>query len=38
VLSLLGELGSRPSVHDLAVTKPGFRLSVRRCSEGTLSA
>ncbi|NYJ06946.1 biotin carboxyl carrier protein [Petropleomorpha daqingensis] len=30
VLSLLGELGSRPSVHDLAVTKPGFSLAVRR--------
>jgi oxaloacetate decarboxylase alpha subunit len=35
VLSLLGELGSRPSVHDLAITKPGLRLSVRRSSEGT---
>jgi oxaloacetate decarboxylase (Na+ extruding) subunit alpha len=30
VLSLLGELGSRPSVHDLAVAKPGFSLAVRR--------
>jgi oxaloacetate decarboxylase (Na+ extruding) subunit alpha len=38
VLSLLGELGSRTSVHDLAVTKPGLRLTVRRSSEGTLSA
>lgn len=38
VLTLLDELGSRPSVHDLAVTKPGFRLSVRRSSEGMLSA
>jgi oxaloacetate decarboxylase alpha subunit len=38
VLSLLGELGSRTSVHGLAVTKPGFRLTVRRSSEGTLSA
>jgi oxaloacetate decarboxylase alpha subunit len=35
VLSLLSELGSRPSVHDLAITKPGLRLSVRRASEGT---
>jgi oxaloacetate decarboxylase alpha subunit len=39
VLTLLGELGSRSSVHDLAVTKPGFRLSVRRNpSEGAVSA
>ena len=30
VLSLLDELGSRPSVHDLAVAKPGFSLAVRR--------
>jgi len=30
VLSLLGELGSRTSVHDLAVSKPGFSLAVRR--------
>src|SRR4051812_25460054 len=30
VLALLGELGSRPSVHDLALTKPGFALAVRR--------
>jgi oxaloacetate decarboxylase alpha subunit len=30
VLSLLDELGSRPSVHDLAVGKPGFSLAVRR--------
>jgi oxaloacetate decarboxylase alpha subunit len=35
VLSLLGELGSRPAVHDLAIAKPGLRLSVRRSSEGT---
>ena len=35
VLALLGELGSRPSVHDLAISKPGLRLSVRRSSEGT---
>jgi oxaloacetate decarboxylase alpha subunit len=32
VLTLLGELGSRASVHDLAVSKPGIRLSVRRAS------
>jgi oxaloacetate decarboxylase alpha subunit len=38
VLSLLGELGSRTSVHDLAVSKPGLRLRVRRSSEGTRSA
>jgi oxaloacetate decarboxylase alpha subunit len=39
VLDLLAELGSRPSVHDLAVSKPGFSLAVRRSSsEGTLSA
>jgi oxaloacetate decarboxylase alpha subunit len=39
VLTLLGELGSRSSVHDLAVTKPGFGLSVRRSpSEGALHA
>jgi oxaloacetate decarboxylase alpha subunit len=30
VLNLLSELGSRPSVHDLAVSRPGFALSVRR--------
>ena len=35
VLALLGELGSRPSVQDLAISKPGLRLSVRRSSEGT---
>jgi oxaloacetate decarboxylase alpha subunit len=35
VLSLLGELGARPAVHDLAVAKAGLRLSVRRSSEGT---
>lgn len=38
VLTLLGELGSRTSVHDLAGTAPGLRLSVRRSSEGNLSA
>jgi oxaloacetate decarboxylase (Na+ extruding) subunit alpha len=38
VLSLLGELGSRPTVHDLAIAKPGLRLAVRRTSEGTRSA
>ncbi|RFU20346.1 biotin carboxyl carrier protein [Geodermatophilus marinus] len=35
VLSLLAELGSRRSVHDLAVAKPGFRLAVRRSGGGT---
>ncbi|GAA3165990.1 carboxylase [Blastococcus jejuensis] len=35
VLALLGELGSRPAVHDLAIAKPGLRLSVRRSAEGT---
>ncbi|WP_448624724.1 biotin carboxyl carrier protein [Geodermatophilus sp. URMC 64] len=30
VLSLLSGLGSRTSVHDLAVSKPGFSLAVRR--------
>jgi oxaloacetate decarboxylase alpha subunit len=30
VLSLLDDLRSRPSVHDLAVAKPGFSLAVRR--------
>jgi oxaloacetate decarboxylase alpha subunit len=35
VLTLLQELGSRTSVHDLAVTKPGLRMTVRRASEGT---
>jgi oxaloacetate decarboxylase (Na+ extruding) subunit alpha len=35
VLTLLQELGSRTSVHDLAVSKPGLRLSVSRPSEGT---
>jgi oxaloacetate decarboxylase alpha subunit len=33
VLGLLEELGSRTGVHDLAVAKPGFRLSVRRRAE-----
>ena len=32
VLTLLSELGSRSSVHDLAVAKPGFRLAVRRAA------
>jgi oxaloacetate decarboxylase alpha subunit len=35
VLALLGELGSRPAVHDLAVAKPGLRLAVRRASDGS---
>jgi oxaloacetate decarboxylase alpha subunit len=35
VLALLGELGSRSTVHDLAVVKPGLRMTVRRVSEGT---
>lgn len=30
VLTLLDQLGSRRSVHDLAVAKPGFSLAVRR--------
>ncbi|HLM05154.1 MAG TPA: biotin carboxyl carrier protein [Blastococcus sp.] len=34
VLALLGELGSRSTVHDLAVAKPSLRMSVRRVSEG----
>ena len=34
VLSLLGELGDRRSVHDLAVAKPNLRLSVHRRGEG----
>jgi oxaloacetate decarboxylase alpha subunit len=34
VLDLLRELGDRKTVHDLAVTKPGLRLSVRRRQEG----
>ena len=34
VLDLLRELGDRRSVHDLAVTKPGMRLSVHRRGEG----
>jgi oxaloacetate decarboxylase alpha subunit len=36
VLTLLRELGNRPSVHDLAVTKPGLRLQVHRRSEESL--
>lgn len=35
VLGLLGELGARPAVHDLAIAKPGLRLSVRRSDGGT---
>jgi oxaloacetate decarboxylase alpha subunit len=38
VLTLLRELGDRPSVHDLAVTKPGLRLQVHRRSEESLDA
>ena len=38
VLTLLRELGDRPSVHDLAVTKPGLRLQVHRHSEESLDA
>jgi oxaloacetate decarboxylase (Na+ extruding) subunit alpha len=34
VLTLLGELGSRSTVHDLAVAKPGLRMTVRRTSGG----
>ncbi|SFT96184.1 oxaloacetate decarboxylase, alpha subunit [Geodermatophilus amargosae] len=34
VLTLLRELGSRTSVHDLAVTTPGLRMSVRRTAGG----
>jgi oxaloacetate decarboxylase alpha subunit len=37
VLGMLGELGSRPSVHDLAITKPGLRLSVHRSAKGSTS-
>ncbi|MGY1803765.1 biotin carboxyl carrier protein [Blastococcus sp. SYSU D00922] len=35
VLTLLDELGSRQAVHDLAVAKPGLRMSVRRAPGGT---
>ncbi|NEK59292.1 biotin carboxyl carrier protein [Geodermatophilus sabuli] len=35
VLTLLGEVGSRRTVHDLAVATPGLRMTVRRSSEGT---
>ena len=35
VLHLLRELGDRKTVHDLAVTKPGLHLSVRRRPEGS---
>jgi oxaloacetate decarboxylase (Na+ extruding) subunit alpha len=35
VLDLLRELGDRKTVHDLAVTKPGLHLSVRRRPEGS---
>ncbi|WP_369252287.1 biotin carboxyl carrier protein [Geodermatophilus amargosae] len=34
VLTLLRELGSRTSVHDLAVATPGLRMSVRRTAGG----
>ncbi|TQM43766.1 biotin carboxyl carrier protein [Pseudonocardia cypriaca] len=34
VLRLLGELGERRSVHDLALAKPNLRLSVHRRREG----
>jgi oxaloacetate decarboxylase alpha subunit len=34
VLSLLGELGERRTVHDLAVAKPNLRLFVHRRTEG----
>jgi oxaloacetate decarboxylase (Na+ extruding) subunit alpha len=33
VLGLLRELGDRPSVHDLAISKPDLRLSVHRRPE-----
>jgi oxaloacetate decarboxylase alpha subunit len=35
VLNLLGELGSRRSVRDLAVATPGLRMTVRRAAGGT---
>lgn len=38
VLNLLGELGERTTVHDLAVSKPGLRLFVRRHEEGAAHA
>jgi oxaloacetate decarboxylase alpha subunit len=38
VLTLLRELGSRSTVQDLVVAKPGLRLSVRRHPEGTPGA
>jgi oxaloacetate decarboxylase alpha subunit len=34
VLGLLRELGSRPAVHDLAITKPGLRVAVHRRAPG----
>jgi oxaloacetate decarboxylase alpha subunit len=38
VLHLLGELGARRSVHDLAVAKPNLRLFVHRRREGAVRA
>jgi len=38
VLRLLGELGERRSVHDLAVAKPNVRLFVHRRTEGAVRA
>jgi oxaloacetate decarboxylase alpha subunit len=38
VLSLLRELGERTTVHDLAISKPGLRLSVHRRPEGAAHA
>ncbi len=38
VLTLLRELGERPSVHDLAVGKPDLRLFVHRRAEGASRA
>ncbi len=38
VLHLLGELGARRSVHDLAVAKPNLRLFVHRRGEGAVRA
>ena len=38
VLTLLGELGERRTVHDLAVAKPDLRLFVHRRAEGAIRA
>ena len=38
VLNLLRELGERTTVHDLAISKPGLRLSVHRRPEGAAHA